>query len=351
MKVIEVDPRINCLWGALIEKYDASVFHSPQWMNVLTQTYGYDMRAYIVVNSSEAPLGGIAFCHIQDLLGDRMVAFPFSDYYDPLVKDQEIWNQLVARICEEKRPITLRCLHNSLPLHDKRFTVEKKAKWHGLNLEGDLDSLWAGMHKAKRKGIRKASKHGVSVEFTSDRDMLEKFFQMHVRIRKYKFRLLAQPFQFFETIWRCFRETKEFYLLVAVYEEQIVAGAIFLGWRKTLYCKFSSSDPNYLIHCPNALIMWEAIKLAKTCGYGKLDFGLSDIDQPGLITFKRELGAQEKEITHMQYVPRATHGRTNGEAADEVRKLLGNLTDLITEKSVPDQITARAGEILYKFFS
>ena len=347
MKVVTIDPRKDHLWEALIKRYKATVFHSPHWMNVLTQTYGFDMRAYIALNSSETPLGGIAFCLIEDLLGERMVALPFSDYYDPLVDDKEIWDKLFARITEEGRPVFLRCLHNCLPLHDDRFSVVKKAKWHGLSLEDDLDTLWQGLHKAKRKGVRKASKQGISVEITSDKGMLETFFQMHVRIRKYKYRLLAQPFKFFETIWKLFLEAKEFYLLVAMHEERVVAGAIFLGWEKTLYCKFSASDPNYLIHCPNVLLMWEAIRLGKTGGYRRLDFGLSDIEQDGLITFKRELGAEEKEITHLRYLPQSVNGDTYG----ETRKLLGNLTDLMTEESVPDQITTRAGEILYRFFT
>lgn len=348
MKVIPVNPRTDPLWSTLIERYSGSVFHSPLWMNVLTATYDFDIAAYIVLNSSEEPVGGIAYCVIKDFLGDRLVALPFSDHCDPLVDSKEIWEKLVAKISIENLPFTLRCLHNSISLHDNRFVVAKKAKWHGLNLNADLNTLFEGLHSSRRWGIRKAYKNGVSIEITSNKEALEKFFQMHLRIRKYKYRLLAQPYQFFENIWDFFLESKKLYMLVAVYEKKIVASSIFLGWRHTLYYKFSASDPSYLIHCrPNDLLIWEAIKLGKNYEYHLLDFGLSDYDQDGLIRFKRQFGTEEKEIIHLRYVPEIM----DGQMSIEGQRLLGNLTSLLTDKSVPDQITAKGGEILYRFFT
>ena len=347
MKVVVVDPRTDLLWETLIKRYNASVFHSPHWMNVLTQTYGFDLTAYIALNSLEVPIGGIAFCSIKDILGDRMVALPFSEHCDPLVDNEEMWDHLVARVTEENRPIFLRCLHNSIPLYDNRFAVAKKAKWHGLNIEVDLDTLWENLHSSRRWGIRKAYKHGVSIEITYDKETLKKFYQLHLEIRKCKYRLLTQPFKFFENIWEFFLESNQLYMLVAIYEKKIVASSLFLGWGDTLYYKFNASDPSYLIHCPNDLLIWEVIKLCKGNGYRQIDFGLSDYHQEGLIRFKRQFGGEEKEIRHLRYLTESM----DDEISLEAKRVLGNLTGLFTDKSVPDQITAKAGEILYRFFT
>jgi CelD/BcsL family acetyltransferase involved in cellulose biosynthesis len=317
-------------------------------MKVLTRTYGFEIAACIALNDSDEPIGGIGFCHVQDLLGERIVALPFSDYFDPLVENKEVWDALVAKITEKNLTFTIRCLHNSTPLTDNRFVDVKKAKWHGLTLHANCDAHWNVFASAVRRNIRKAIKDGVSIAVTSDKEALEKFFHMHVRVRKYKYKLLAQPYTFFENIWNCFLEEGKFYLLVALYKKEIVASTLFLGWGNTLYYKFNASEPNYLNHRPNDLIVWEAIKLALSNGYQNLDFGLSDLDQDGLIRFKRQFGAEEKEIVHLTY----PQGPINGDpSVTEKKKLLGNLTRLLTEKSVPDDITAQGGELLYKFFT
>jgi hypothetical protein len=348
MKVIFVDPRKDSRWLTLIKRFNASVFHSPLWMKVLAQTYGFDIGAYIALDDSSEPVAGMAFCHVQDFLGERLVALSFSDHFDPLVKDYDVWNVLVSEINKKGLPYTLRCLHNSIPLNDGRFVPVKNAKWHGLNVDADIDELWKGLHDSIRRNIKKARRNGVSIEITSDRCALEKFFQMHLRVRKYKYMLLPQPYRFFENIRDIFNEAGKFYLLVARYQKEIIAGTIFLGSDSTLYYKFNASDSKFLCHRPNDLIVWEAIQWAISQGYQYLDFGLSDVDQPGLIRFKRQFGSVEKEIVHLAYHQEAIN---SDPAMPQKKQLLGSLTKLLTENSVPDDITAQGGEILYKFFT
>ena len=106
---------------------------------------------------------------------------------------------------------------------------------------------------------------------------------MHLKIRKYKYGLLAQPFLFFQNIWRHFVESQRGFLLLAVLDDKILAGDLFLQWKDTLYYKFNASIPEDLSHRPNDLLIWEAIQQAKKQGLQFLDFGLSDFDQEGLV--------------------------------------------------------------------
>lgn len=347
MSIICVDPRTDPLWQRLVDQHRSSAFHSPGWMRVLTETYGLEARAYVALDGAGEPGAGIPFCRIADIMGKRIVTLPFSDHCDPLVSDGDLWGCLIDGLLVEHCPIVVRCLHNSLPLADERFTLVKKAKWHGLDLQPDLDTLWQGLHNSGRRAIKKAQRDGVVVRIAQRKEALRAFFEMHLGIRKYKYRLLAQPYRFFENIWHHFVEKQSGLLMIAVYQGKIIGGVLFLEWKDTLYYKFNASDPAHLSHRPNDLLIWEGIKYGKAEGYTHLDFGLSDWDQEGLVRYKRKFTTEEKTISFLRYAPDGAPTQKE----KQVRNLLTQLTDLFTDESVPDSVTAKAGEVLYRFFT
>jgi CelD/BcsL family acetyltransferase involved in cellulose biosynthesis len=335
------------VWCKLVNQVPSSVFHSPSWIQVLTDTYGWEASAYVALDERAEPKAGIAFCRIADILGERIVALPFSDYCDPLVSDAECWRFLIDRLLPEHCPINVRCLHNDLPLADERFTLLKQAKWHRMDLRPDMDSLWQAMHDSTHRAIRKSQRDGLTVRMAESEAELRIFFDMHLKIRKYKYGLLAQPYRFFQNIWRRFVESQHGFLLLAMHDDKIVAGDFFLEWKDTLYYKFNASLPGDLAHRPNDLLIWEGIRNGKERGLDYLDFGLSDIDQEGLVRYKRKFGTEEKIISFLRHEPNG--GPT--EAQREIRELLGKLTSRFTDQQVPDPLTERAGEDFYRLFT
>jgi CelD/BcsL family acetyltransferase involved in cellulose biosynthesis len=316
-------------------------------MRVLSETYGWEPSAYMMLDEMGEPRAGLPYCRISDMLGERIVALPFSDYCDPLVHDAPSWRHLIESLLPEHLPINLRCLHNDLPLDDERFTLAKQAKWHRLDLRPDLDALWKAMHDSTHRAIRKSERAGLTVRRAQSEQELRAFFEMHLKVRKYKYGLLAQPYSFFQNIWRQFVDSQHGFLLLAIHEDKIVAGDFFLDWKDTLYYKFNASVPGDLSYRPNDMLIWEGVQHAKERGFMYLDFGLSDIDQDGLIRYKRKFGTEEKTISFLRHTPNG--GPTPAEK--ELRELLGKLTNRFTDHLVPDSITERAGEDLYRLFS
>ncbi len=301
----------------------------------------------MVLDDGGEPCAGIPFCRITDILGERIVALPFSDYCDPLVDNADTWRCLIDQLLPEHCPITVRCLHNDLPLADERFSLVKEAKWHGLDLRPEPDALWDGMHDSTHRAIRKSQREGLVVRLAQSEEELRAFFEMHLKVRKYKYGLLAQPYSFFQNIWRHFVEAQHGFLLLALWGDKIVAGDFFLEWKDTLYYKFNASLPGDLSHRPNDLLIWEGIQRGKNRGLELLDFGLSDIDQEGLVRYKRKFGTEEKTISFLRHEPNG--GPTPVEK--EMRELLGKLTNRFTDQLVPDPVTERAGEDLYRLFT
>lgn len=347
MEIARIDPQTNPLWQQLVERSQSSVFHSPAWMRVLAETYGFEVGAYVTLDEAREPRAGIPFCRITDMMGKRIVILPFSDYFDALVSDMDQWHCLAEKLLEEGCPVVVRCLHNDLPLADERFKLVNRAKWHGLDLQPDLDTLWRSLRSSARRAIKKAKRDGVVIRIAKRKDTLRTFFEMHLRIRKYKYRLLAQPYEFFENIWHHFVEAQNGLLMVAMYQDEIIGGVFYLQWKDTLFYKFNASKSDYLPCRPNDLLIWEGIKYAKARGYKYLDFGLSDWDQEGLVRYKRKFATDEKTISFLKYTPDGAPTQHDS----QMRRLLPQLTKLFTDETVPDNVTEEAGEVLYRFFA
>ena len=346
MHTICVDPRTNPLWQKLIDQHPSDAFHSPSWMRVLSDTYGFDVNAYVLLDDAGEPIAGIPFGRVADSKGERIVTLPFSDYCDPLVGEIDHWQYLTEPLLQEHSSFTIRCVHNNLPLGDERFTLVNQARWHGMDLRPDLDTLWNGVHSSARRAIKKAEKQGVVVHKARDVETLRIFFELHLGVRKYKYRLLAQPYRFFENIWRQFIEEQRGSLMIAAHKGEIIGGVIFLEWKDGLYYKFNASAPASLSLRPNDLLIWEGIQYGKAKGCTYLDFGLSDWDQEGLVRYKRKFASEEKTISFL----RLEHSTSASRQDEHIRRLLPQLTALFTDETVPDSITEKAGDLLYRYF-
>ena len=137
-------------------------------------------------------------------------------------------------------------------------------------------------------------------------------------------------------------------MLLAHYGEEIIGGVLFLEGKDTVYYKFNASAPaQHLSRRPNDRVIWGAIQHWRGKGFQQLDFGLSDWDQHELIRYKQKYASEEKTITFLRHLP-------EGEPSTrevETRGLLSHLAGLLTEETVPDDVTDRAGDLLYRYFA
>lgn len=347
MPVALINPLTDERWLRLIHDRPSSVFHSRGWLRTLADTYDLDVGAVIVQSSDGSPVAGMPFCQLSDIRGTRIACLPFSDYCDPLVDDDASWRALIGSLLEQGKPIMLRCVHSRVPLSDGRFVVTKQAHWHGTDLRRGLDDLWAGLDAAARRAIRRAQRYDVQVEPASDPEMLRAFFEMHLDVRKHKYRLLAQPYRFFENIWHYLLQDGHGQLLMATRDRDVLGGILLLEWQDVLYYKFNASAASGLIYRPNDLLVWEAIRYGCKRNFARLDFGLSDWGQTGLLEFKGKYATEEKVITFLQCIPPVV-ARV---ACHDVQHLLPRLTELFTDPGVPDAITEQAGNLLYRLFA
>lgn len=343
MSACVIDARREEVWRALAGHRFASLFSSPPWIDALARTYGFKILASGIANGNKID-GAVLFSHVTDMRGERVLSLPFSDYCDPLIEDSSAWDELIVPILDLGVPVALRCLRNDLPARDGRFAVEGRALWHGIDLTRSEEELWAGLAGSARQNVRKAERSGVVVREARSLDDVHLFHGMHCHVRKSKYRLLAQPVLFFESLYDAFAPDDRLTVFLAEVDGAPIAGIFFLEWGDVLYYKFNASvDQRF---CPNDLLAWQGMLMGRRRGLARLDFGLSSIDQPGLVRYKRKFATEERYIQSFRWRPDAYADPR----AEETSRTLARLTRLLTDPDVPDEITRAAGDELYRFF-
>ncbi|HSK96964.1 MAG TPA: hypothetical protein VK891_10140, partial [Euzebyales bacterium] len=202
--VTDVDALADPRWEALVTANATTVFHSPRWLRVLAGTYGFPIRARLLADAAGATTAGMTYVTVADFMDTRIVSLPFSDFCDPVATDTAQWRALIDGLVARCARIDLRCLHNDLPLADPRFAVVDRALWHAIDVHPDQDAMWQALPGAARRALRKAQASDVTVRAGESEADMRAFYDLHLRVRKYKYGLLAQPYGFFSQIWEQF---------------------------------------------------------------------------------------------------------------------------------------------------
>jgi hypothetical protein len=112
-----------------------------------------------------------------------------------------------------------------------------------------------------------------------------------------------------------------------------------LRHRSSVVYKYGCSDQRFHHIGGMPFLFWRLIEQSKASGANAIDLGRSDIDNPGLITFKDRLGARKQLIRYFRYSP---FGKTGMASASDFQPFRQICTIL------PDAVLRSAGRILYK---
>src|ERR1700674_839023 len=85
------DPLKDPRWPEFLHRHpDASIFHTPGWLEALRRTYGYQPVVFTTSPPTQELANGLLFCCIDSwFTGRRLVSLPFSDHCEPLTDNPE----------------------------------------------------------------------------------------------------------------------------------------------------------------------------------------------------------------------------------------------------------------------
>jgi hypothetical protein len=341
--VYAIDPLTDPRWPEFIEQHrEVSVFHTREWLQALELTYGYEPVA-LTTSGSSAPLANALVCCLVRswLTGDRLVSLPFSDHCEPLVDRPESFDRLMA-FMEELRTwrgwkyMEIRSADSSLDF-GACFARSKSYWLHRLDLKPSLDALHRGFHKdCIQRKIRRAEREGLKYEIGRSSSLITTLYGLLCQTRT-RHRLPPQPIEWFHNLITCMGDKA--CIRIASKNEMPVAGILTLSRGKQLVYKYGASDVRFNNLGGMALLFWETIKEAKEAGMEALDFGRSDLDNPGLITFKERWGATRVPLNTWQsssHVGRPHRDELKMQCAKEIFARM------------PERLSVLAGRLLYR---
>jgi CelD/BcsL family acetyltransferase involved in cellulose biosynthesis len=339
--VATLDPVADSRWQRFVERSpNARIFHHRAWLCLLADQYGYEPLACCVTDGRGEIVAGLPFARVRSrFTGTRLVALPFSDVCEPVLRDPDDAFAL-SKLCEG-----IRAAHER-----DGVAVEIRARLAGIGRPGDgfysheldlapgLHSVRAGFTKMARRGVARAERDGVEVVAASDEAALRTFYRLHVRTRRRQ-GVPTQPWRFIARFAALFEQQLGF-VLVARAQGRPIAAAVFLAWGDVLTYKYGASDTSHLRLRPNNAIFMDAIQWGCEQGMRTLDMGRTDLGNEGLCAFKRGWGAREQELSYTYLRAPRERSRRSG-----VPRALGALIS-----STPPVTGRLIGAALYRHF-
>lgn len=303
----EINPLTDPRWGRFLARNPhASLFHSATWLEALRRTYGYQPVAYTTCDPHAELENALVFCRVESwLTGRRLVSLPFSDSCELLVND--LWElrallaDLESRAQGEKwRYIEIRplncdeaCEATKLPRSTQEYT------YHKLDLSPDLDTLFRNFHKnSTQRKVRRAEREGMEYR-EGALDLLDDFYHLLVMTRR-RHHVPPQPIHWYRNLISCFGDALK--IRMTFKDGRAIAGMLTLRYKDTMTYKYGGSEPDYNKFGSMHLLFWKAIQEAKDARLRVFDFGRTDADQDGLVTFKERWGATRSRLIYSRYV-------------------------------------------------
>jgi CelD/BcsL family acetyltransferase involved in cellulose biosynthesis len=334
-----MDPLNDSRWTEFVNLHpSSSVFHTPEWLRALRQTYGFSPVVLTSSPPGQALANGIPFCRISSVFtGKRLVSLPFSDHCQPLAgsEDLQYFSQVLSEMIDrgKLKYIELRPLAALTPPIPK-FVCSEHYKFHLLSLRPSLDEIFRKFHvDCIRRKIRRAEREGLTTEAGRSEKLLDEFYALQIVTRR-KHGLPPQPRQWFRNVLDFMGEKAV--IRMARHEGRAIASILMLEHKKTAIYKYGCSENSDSNRGGTQLILWQAIEDAKAHGMEVMDLGRGDIEDEGLAIFKERWGAERQELEYFRYP--AQHHQVNRKWAVSAEVMA----------RIPNSVLVAAGRLLYR---
>jgi hypothetical protein len=289
-------------WDNLLEGTEGNVFsNSTAWVKILHESYGYTPLYFSIFENSRLS-ALIPVIEVRSALtGSRGVSLPFTDYLNLIMSNEEqftyLFNQIIAY--GKKRGWKYFEFRNG-----KRYLRDEARSLsyfgHILDLTDDETQIYDRFRESTKRNIKRAVTQGVNVKLCTSLDTIKEYYKLHCITRKRQ-GIPPQPFIFFKKIHNYIISKNGGIVILATYQDIILAGAVFFHFGDNVSFKFGASNKNYQNHRANNLVMWKAIKHYSNSGFKSFCFGRTDLDNQGLRQFKSGWRPEENIINYYRY--------------------------------------------------
>jgi hypothetical protein len=319
-------------------------YHHPEWARCLGEMYRFRLDYYSARLGGELQ-GVLAVAEIPPLLGPRrLVSLPFSYAAGPLASDASTAAALSQAVLQRARERGIRRVElKSRGEHPPAPEYQRVSRYAAYEIPTEQGEayVWRQLHASStQRSIKKSQKSGIIVRRGETSDDWLIMAQLE-ELTAHSHGLPAPPRRFFVEGCRRLQSAglADVYLAFTGTGARAAAITVWKGARSWIY-GFGASDPAYLEHRPNHLLIWTAIQDAIAAGCG-FDLGRAAPEQEGLVEFKRRWGGQAIPLAY-DYWP--TPGGLNVAARDR-----GSMAAVAAVWSRLPAAVARLGSGLYRY--
>ena len=343
MSVYKLNPLQDPRWQSFVDRHPrSSVFHTTQWLEALRRTYRYEPVVYTTTPPASELSNGVVFCRIRSWLsGSRLVSLPFSDHCEPLTSSEELAELMdwlsASRHRKHWKYIELRPLCPDGAARTADLTKSESFSLQVLDLRPSIDTLFHNFHKScVQRKIQRAEREKLTYEEGRSDTLLKKFYDLLLLTRR-RHGLPPQPLVWFRNAVACLGD--RVLIRIASKDGRPVGSIFTMQYKNVLVYKYGCSDSRFNNLGGNSLLFWRAIQDAKRDGVVKYDLGRSELDNPGLVTFKENWGAVSEPLEYYR-LPAQQAFQLNSGWRTRVAKSVFSM--------MPDPLLAATGRLLYR---
>lgn len=317
-----------------------SFFHTAEWANVLSRSYGY--RPIYLCEKKDNTLESLfALMEVSSFLtGKRGVCLPFTDACDPIAANEEQFKALMDRAVTLGRQRNWKYLE--IRGGDKYLQGKNPSQvfWgHKLDLRPGHEKLFSGLRDSTRRNIKKAYGEKLEINISNSPDAVKEFYRLNVMTRR-EHGLPPQPYRFFKLLHDLVIAQNMGFVALASLAGRVIAANVYLHFGNEVIYKYGASDKRYQHLRANNLVMWEAIKWSCDRGFARITFGRTEPEHKGLMQFKACWGTRPYKIVYFRYDLRKNNFATDG---GKIQPILKN-----TFSKLPETVLRIIGKILYR---
>ena len=344
MEIHVIKPLEDPRWPDLVTRHPkASVFQTREWLRALSVTYGYDPVAF-----TTSPPGGrldnaLVSCDVRSwLTGHRLVSLPFSDYCEPLFNSPEELEFLIRYFQDAVHQkkwsyVEFRPVNGSFgeAARSDCFQFNGQYLLHRLDLQPTRTNCFRGSIRFR------PAPHPPGGASRTHRGMrpvgrtIRRFYDLLIITRR-RHHLPPQPYAWFRNLVDSFGSDLD--IRTAAKDNIPVASILTLRFKDTVYYKYGCSDARYNNLGATPLLLWRAIDAAKSSGAKTFDFGRTEADNVGLISFKDKWAPRSNTLVYLRFPHRVSNG-TGDPKLRVLKRIFARM---------PEKLLAITGSLIYR---
>ena len=175
-------------------------------------------------------------------------------------------------------------------------SLQPRAEWL-LDISGDQDTIWMGMHKHARYNVRLAERANAKIDFYEPaKAPLDTFFGlMQTTGARDSFSIL--PKEYYRAVFESMPADNGFVAICTI-DGKPAAASLFTAYDDVMHYAFSGSSNDFRKIAPPYFVIWNAILEARRRGWITLDFGgitdaVKSKDLEGVTGFKKRFGGYQ----------------------------------------------------------